>query len=186
MVLANEFDKAGTELIFVTQSVGKTPEDTMLFGIKGLFAEYERMKILDRTHKGKLARARSGRLPGGKGVATFGYDYIPTEGLRHINPEQAHIVRQIFNWFTEEGLTISRIIARLHSLSIASPTGNKTWCAGSVHKLLTNTAYIGQQFAFRQTRNKDKQVVIRPPAEWIPIPNPAIIDEDILNKAQLY
>jgi len=49
MVLANEFNKAGAELIFVTQSVWRIPEDKILFGMKGLFAEYERAKVLDRT-----------------------------------------------------------------------------------------------------------------------------------------
>jgi site-specific DNA recombinase len=45
MILANEFEKAGCELQFVTHQVGKTPEDRMLFGMKGLFGEYEREKI---------------------------------------------------------------------------------------------------------------------------------------------
>jgi len=49
MVLANEFNKAGAELIFVTQSVWRIPEDKILFSMKGLFAEYERAKVLDRT-----------------------------------------------------------------------------------------------------------------------------------------
>jgi site-specific DNA recombinase len=34
----------------------------MLLGMQGLFAEYERAKIMERTRRGKLHRAREGAL----------------------------------------------------------------------------------------------------------------------------
>ncbi len=100
MVLANEFEQQGIELSFVTQNVGRTLEDRMLFGMKGLFAEYERTKIRERTMRGMIARAKSGRLTGGKSTRLYGYLYLPGkgvgEGKRYEKEEEANCVREMF------------------------------------------------------------------------------------------
>ena len=74
MVLADEFERHGIQLHFVTQSMGQSPEDRMLFGMKGLFAEYERTKLLERTTRGKLRKAKDGKQPGGKSL--YGYRLV--------------------------------------------------------------------------------------------------------------
>ena len=97
----------------------------MLFGLKGLFAEYERAKILDRTQRGRLARAYEGKLPGGLASQLYGYDYA--KGKRHVNPEREQVVCSIFRWFTEERLSIGAIIFRLASMGVLSPSGKDYW-----------------------------------------------------------
>ncbi len=42
MILADEFEKQGIKLEFITQEMGTSPEDRMFFNMRGLVAEYER------------------------------------------------------------------------------------------------------------------------------------------------
>ena len=41
MILAEEFEKQGIKLEFITQNMGTSPEDRMFFNMRGLVAEYE-------------------------------------------------------------------------------------------------------------------------------------------------
>lgn len=146
MVLANEFEEAGVELTFVTQSVGNTPEERMLFGMKGLFAEYERTKIMERTARGRTMRVKQGRFPGGASSNLYGYRYQVGsgigEGIRYIDKVEADIVKKVYSWFLQ-GDTLNRIVVKLHSLGIPSPLGNPVWNRITVFKMLKNRAYTG-------------------------------------------
>jgi len=143
MVLANEFEQQGVELHFVTQSVGKTPEDKMLFGMKGLFAEYERTKILERTQRGIRERVKSGKFPSGIRARLYGYDYSSSEGTRYINEDEAKRVRDIYKWLAE-GNTLNGITYELRQLGIPTPSGKDYWIRSTVHKILTNEGYTGK------------------------------------------
>lgn len=178
MVLANEFEELGVELQFVTQSVGRTPEEKMLFGMKGLFAEYERVKILERTMRGIKQRAKTGKIPSGRRGRLYGYTYVPGngvgEGVRYVNEDAAKWVREIFHWLVDEGLAINAITYRLRAMGVPTPTRKSYWMKSTVHRILANPAYIGKTYCFTKSE------------EPIEIPNatPAIISEDLFNQAQ--
>lgn len=53
MILADEFEKQGIKLEFITQDMGTSPEERMFFNMRGLVAEYEREKIRERTIRGE-------------------------------------------------------------------------------------------------------------------------------------
>ena len=59
MILAEEFEKQGIKLEFITQDTGTSPEDRMFFNMRGLVAEYEREKIRERPIRG----SREGMVP---------------------------------------------------------------------------------------------------------------------------
>jgi site-specific DNA recombinase len=61
-IVLEEMEKAGVKPEFLNYPVDNSPESKMLLGMQGLFAEYERAKIMERTRRGKLHRAREGAL----------------------------------------------------------------------------------------------------------------------------
>lgn len=61
MILAEEFEKQGIKLEFITQDMGTSPEDKMFFNMRGLVSEYEREKIRERTMRGSREKAKQGR-----------------------------------------------------------------------------------------------------------------------------
>jgi len=62
VVLVDELTRQGCEVVFVQQSLGASPAEQMLLQMQGVFAEYERALIHERTRRGQLFAARQGRV----------------------------------------------------------------------------------------------------------------------------
>ena len=78
VLLLEEFARAGTEVVFLNRPIGDTPEDSLLLQLQGMFAEYERAKMLERSRRGKRHRAQAGAVSV-LSRAPFGYRYITRE-----------------------------------------------------------------------------------------------------------
>jgi site-specific DNA recombinase len=74
VVLVEEFTRCGCEVVFVQRSLGTSPEEQMLLQMQGVFAEYERALIQERTRRGRLFAARQGRVNWGN--PPYGYSYV--------------------------------------------------------------------------------------------------------------
>ncbi len=55
-LLIDEFNRAGSEVRFVKARKVETPEDELLLQFQGMFAEYERAQIAERSRRGKAFR----------------------------------------------------------------------------------------------------------------------------------
>lgn len=53
VVLIEELQQAGVEVVFLHQTASTTPKEELLRQVQGMIAEYERAKILERTRRGK-------------------------------------------------------------------------------------------------------------------------------------
>src|SRR4051794_41874328 len=74
-VLVEEFARAGADVVFLNRPIGQTPEDTLLLQLQGMFAEYERTRMIERSRRGKrhLAQAGVGSV---LTRAPYGYRYV--------------------------------------------------------------------------------------------------------------
>ena len=102
VLLLDEWQRRGIEVVFLNRPLGKSPEDDLLLQVQGIVAEYERAKIMERSRRGKKHAAQSGSLNVMSG-APFGYRYVSVrEGGGHARfepvAEQARVVQQIFSW----------------------------------------------------------------------------------------
>ena len=124
-LILEELEKAGVKAEFLDHPVDDTPEGKMLLGMQGLFAEYERAKIAERTRRGRLHKARAGILQGGR--APYGYLYIKRDGDRPgslvLKDEEAEVVQTVYHWLPEEHLSIRRIALRLMESGLPAPLG---------------------------------------------------------------
>ena len=75
VLLLEELQSCAVEVIFVHGPSGHTAEDELLVQVQGMIAEYERAKILERSRRGKLHRARQGLVNPLSG-APYGYLYV--------------------------------------------------------------------------------------------------------------
>ena len=188
MVLADEFERHGVQLYFITQSMGQTPEDKMLFGMKGLFAEYERVKLLERTMRGKLRKAsQDGKQPGGRSL--YGYD-LP-DGRHMVNEVEAKVVQMIFGWLTREGMTLRAIQKRLNQMQIPKRGGGTFWQRSVLHRLVREEAYTGTWYYNKtvsrttETNIKSTMEKVKPREQWVPVSIPSIISHETFLAAQL-
>ena len=114
-LVLEEIEKAGVRVEFLNYPVDDSPESRMLLGMRGLFAEYDRAKIMERTRRGKLHRAREGALVGGH--ALFGYRWIKRGEASRARLEaidyQAGVIRRMYRLLVDEQLSTRAIVRRL-------------------------------------------------------------------------
>lgn len=156
------------------------------------YLEYSK-KIMQR---GSLLSFSSGNYLGS--VPPYGYDKSTVmEGKREcptlsINPEQAEVVRLIFEMYVNQDIGVCNIAHRLDEAKIA-PTKGKHWSPESVRTILSNIHYIG-----KVKRNWRKVVTVVEDGEIIKTrprtkigeymiyggKHEAIISEELFNAAQ--
>jgi site-specific DNA recombinase len=196
VLLVDEFQRAGVEVIFLNHAVGANPEEELLLQVPGMIAEYERAKILERSRRGKRHGAQNGRVNVLSG-APYGYRYISCwegggEARYAIIPEQAQVVQQIFTWVGDARLSLGAMTRRLRARQVPTRTGKRWWDRTSVWGILKNPAYCGRA-AFGKTRagaprprlrpqrgkpaapHRVQGVYDTPESEWIGIAVPAIV-----------
>jgi DNA invertase Pin-like site-specific DNA recombinase len=104
-------------VLIVSHPLEQGPEGWLFFQMRGALAKYERAKILERTKRGMLGRAKAGHAHGGQ--VPLGYRYVaePHGGRLEIHEEEAAIGRGIFDlclsglssWSIARRLTAARI-----------------------------------------------------------------------------
>jgi len=53
VLIVDELQKQGIEIVFLNRAIGVSPEEDLLLQMQGMFAEYERAKIMERSRRGK-------------------------------------------------------------------------------------------------------------------------------------
>ena len=204
LLLSEEFEQAGVALRIVTMPDGaKTPEAQLLSNVRGIIAEYERAKILDkileRTARGRRGRAQAGHVPYGR--RPYGYRYIKHAGKGahyEIDPDEATVVQRIFRLYLDAGLASERIAERLTKERIPTPLGTQrgfpagVWHPATISYILRNETYLGTMYDNKKQRlpgksNPDKKTRWRrlPREEWIAIAVLAITDSATFEAAQV-
>ncbi|APR86931.1 DNA invertase [Minicystis rosea] len=199
-VVLEEIARKQVEVIFVHGGTARTPEEQMALGVRGVFAEYERAKILDRTRRGRLHRARSGAPPSWSNPP---YGLRVIRGERHlpgtivIEECEAAVVRQVLTWVGMEGLRLRQVARRLDERGI-KPRSGERWSPSTLGKMVRNRVYVGQAHhqkyqsiepkeprdRLRYRRHRKSSSRRRPEADWLGARVPAIVDEALFEKAQ--
>jgi site-specific DNA recombinase len=206
VLLLEELARVGVEVCFAKEPErGATAEDELLRQFQGMIAEYERAQIRERTRRGKLHRARTGHQAV-LSCAPYGYRYVKksehSEGFWEIDEVQAQVVREVFDRYISDDVSIGELARWLTRRGVPTRTGKAVWDRSSVWGMLRNTAYRGQA-AFgktktlerhgkptRTTRARGERHGRRParedqPAEkWTLIAVPAIVTDETFELAQ--
>src|SRR4051812_4952302 len=115
VLLLEELRRVGCEVVFLHHPISDNPNDQLLLQIQGAIAEYERAVLAERFRRGKLQKARDGHIISSK--APYGYRYEARHGAVParlvVDEAEAAMVRQLYAWVLEDGLTIRQCTKRL-------------------------------------------------------------------------
>lgn len=170
-------------------------------GLRGTMNALYLTDLADKTRRGMKAAAKRGSVPGGR---TYGYRATPridengeaVRGLREIVPEEAAIVRQIFEEYLA-GQSLKRITEDLNARAIPSPGGglwHGSTLVGTASRgsgILRNQLYRGR-IIFNRSEWKShpetglRLAVIRSEDEWVTadVPELAILPGQLFDDVQ--
>jgi site-specific DNA recombinase len=186
-VIKRDLERQDLRVIFRKFPSEAGPMANLMINILGSFAEFERELICDRTRRGRRHKVERRKQYLGSNTA-YGYQYRRIDringkpGRLSVEPREARIVRNVFEWVDAERLSASRIARRLNEQRIP-PRKSAAWGKSSVLRILHNEMYAGvwhynkfQCCEPRQHRTKatyrkriKSSLRRRPRAEWIPL-----------------
>ena len=201
-LLIRELRETGTKVVIERGSVidPSDLEGAFLFRLKALMDRREWEVIAARNKRGKDEKAKQGLLVSGR--PAYGYAVAGEgrkRGQRVIVPEQAAVVRQIFEWVAE-GHSLRVVIQRLHERGISAPAqagrtsgqpptrikgGVQFWGQTTLRRLLSNPIYLGVSYRNCWVK-KSKQFVFdraNPKAIWIEDAHEAIVTPEVWEAA---
>ena len=184
--------KHGVRVVSMTQPVGdeSEPVQAMMRKVIALFDEYQSKENAKHVIRSMKENARQGFWNGA--MAPLGYRPVEAEkrGTKvkkklAVDPVEAETVCLIFKLYLHGdgksgALGVKEIVKWLNARGYRTRRG-KTFGVGSIHKLLTNTIYIGRR-RFNQISSKTRKR--KPDEEIVEISVPAIIDADVFERVQ--
>jgi len=186
--------KAGVKIEYVIGEYPDTAEGTFLKNVRAAIAELERLKIAERTTRGKILAVQAGNVM----VANrppYGYEKYYRNGQTklRIREDEARIVRLIFAWYgqgDEEGIkrSMGKIAQRLIAMGVptyfdlhphlANRKSRRVgfWSIATIQAILREPAYKGQ-WHYLKHHMVGGHKVPRPVEEQIAVAIPAIVNE---------
>lgn len=210
LLLLDEFEKNGAKIIFYNlPDYSEQSEESQVVNksVWSMVSDLERLRIRERTRRGKRNKAERGFVVGH--IAPYGYKYVKPLSKREkghyvLNENEAKNVKLIFQ-LAKQGLSGREIIKKLAELKISrrNPSRNKTkpnwcWTNSTIYKILKNETYTGITYfnkyesveaknptAIKKYRRVNKTSrKLREKDKWIPINLPSelhLISKDEFN-----
>jgi len=170
--LFKEYDCAFNSLMESIDTA--TASGRMFIKIIGIFAEFERENIAERTRVGFERKAREGYTNASR-HASYGYDRAKGQKIQTINENEAEYVREIFDMYVNQGMSLTGIARKLNIRGIPTK-GNSNWNAACIGKVITNCNYIGNvRYSLHESARNFETAGL----------HEAIITPELFNEAQI-
>ena len=174
----------GIETQFLTANMTSMGNSEFVLTIFGALAQEESANTSKRVKFGKKLNAEKGRVPN----LVYGYDKTIGDYFHlTINETEANAIRQIYQWYTQEGYGASKIASMLNDRGLKTKR-NCQWSQNAVYRILTNELYTGKvingkeevaDFLTGRRAEKDE-------TQWLVVDKPElqIIPPEIFEQAQ--
>ena len=138
-LLRREFEEHGTKIRALNDRGDDSLEGELTDGILDQLAKFERAKIAERSRRGKLRKAREGKI-----MVTmkppYGFRYNATRDGLVVHPPEMNVVESIFRW-AAEGAGTKTIQGRLRREGVPSPRGRENWWRQGIKRLVMSDVY---------------------------------------------
>jgi len=177
----------GCEVFFEKEAIWTfDSKGELLITIMSSLAQEESRSISENVTWGQRKRFADGKVS--MPYKHFlGYEKGP-DGQPQIVPEQAEIVRRIYDLFMS-GMTTFAVAKQLTSEGIPTPAGKTVWQASTVESILTNEKYRGDALLQKRVTVDFLQHKIKPnegevPQYYVENSHPAIVTSELFEQVQ--
>ncbi|MCI3922469.1 recombinase family protein [Paenibacillus sp. TRM 82003] len=151
--LVNEYN---VKLISLSENIDtSTPGGRMFVYFLGIFAQLFRENLREETLKGLQKRAQEGLR---NTFAPFGYERGENGSLIPV-PEQAEIVRNIFDLYANKRYGFSRIVLALNQPDSYTGLRGGYMHESTVQRILTNYTYIGKNHWKKKDAPESERII---------------------------
>jgi site-specific DNA recombinase len=193
-LISEECERFGVKLGCVTEEIDNSPTGQLVNYVRGYAAQLEREKIRERSMRGKLAKARSGKIVG-LGRDLYGYTLDRETWTRRVNEREAEVVRRIFEALAA-GESANRVAHALDREGVPMPShgkrgrqGTKGWTSAAVTDMIRDPRYKGVEIANRfrhERKGRRSKITPRDASEHIVLPDgttPAVVAAGVWERA---
>lgn len=171
--------KHNVDVISISEPLVDGPFGSLIERIIEWMDEYYSVRLSGEVTRGMREKAERG---GYQARPPLGYKIVSHKEPPVIVPEEAEIVKLIFEKYVHDGMGLFEIARLLNSHNFKTSHG-KEFERRSIEYILQNPTYCGM-VRWNRTINESKE--IRPESEWIVTDgeHPAIISKELFDKAQ--
>ncbi len=174
----------GIETQFLTANMTSMGNSEFVLTIFGALAQEESANTSKRIKFGKKVNAEKGRVPN----LVYGYDKTIGDYFNlAINQEEAAVIRQIYQWYTQEGYGAAKIANMLNARGVRTKRDCQ-WSQNATCRILTNELYTGKIINGKQevTDFLTGQRTDRDETQWMVVDRPElrIIELEVFEQAQ--
>jgi site-specific DNA recombinase len=125
-LLRREFEEHGTKIRALNDRGDDSPEGELTDGILDQLGKYERAKISERSRRGKLQKARQGKVMAGPCVK-YGFKLNASRDGLLVDEEKMRVVTRIFRMVGTEGHSMNAVFKTFERERLPTPGGGKHW-----------------------------------------------------------
>ncbi len=139
-LLKQEFAEHGAKIHALNDQGDGSPEGELTDGILDQVAKYQRASMAEKSRRGKLQKAREGKVVAGH-TPNYGFRFNATRDGYLVDKEKMRIVRRIFRMVGEEGVTTHGVTKVFESEGVKSPAGSRYWSKRIVKRIILDDVY---------------------------------------------
>lgn len=130
----------GIQTLFLTANMDSMGDSEFVLTMFGALAQEESANMSKRIKFGKRVNAERGKVPN----LVYGYDKTIGDYFSlTINPQEAKVVRKIYDWYIQDGFGAGKIADTLNRQGLRTKRG-RDWNQNGVCRILSNPIYTGK------------------------------------------
>ncbi len=182
--ILRELKLRGVDVFFERENIQSNSGDgELMLSILSSFAQEESRSVSENCKWRIREKMKQGELVGLRDM----YGYVIDRNIVSIEPQQAQIVRQIFDWYLSGDSSV--VIAKRLNAAGEQTLNHAAWSARHVREILTNEKYTGnallqKSFITDHLSKRKKRNHGEVPQYFVEQSHPAIIDIDTFKAVQ--
>jgi len=144
-LLRREFEEHECELRSLNDRGDGSPEGELTDGILDQLAKYERAKIAERSRRGKLRKAREGKMIPAS-TPNYGFGYNGARDNYVVDEANMCVVRRIFRMVGAEGDSLNSVKRTFDREGVPTPRGSRYWGNTFIQRVITDDVYRSHAF----------------------------------------
>lgn len=143
-LLKKEFEEHGTKLRSLNDRGDDSPEGQFTDDVLDVMAKFERAKTAERSRRGKLRKAREGKIVAGH-TPNYGFRFNSARDGYEVDEDTMSAVRRIFQMVGVDGESVYGVVHSLERLGISGPRGGH-WNKTQVRRVILGDVYTPHAF----------------------------------------